>query len=40
MGEPTQKEHMEPKIVKEDKQGQVWWPLIISVWQPHCMPSR
>lgn len=31
MGEPTQKEHMEPEIVQEDKQGQVWWPLIINV---------
>ena len=40
MGEPTQKEHVDPEIVKEDKQGQAWWPLIIGVWQPHCIPSR
>lgn len=40
MGEPTQKEHMEPEIVKEGKQGQVWWPLIIGVWQPHYISSR
>lgn len=33
MGEPTQKEHMEPEIVQEDKQGQVWWPLMRNV--PH-----
>lgn len=39
-GEPTQKEHMDPEIVKEDKRGQAWWPLIIGVWQPHCIPSR